>query len=673
MAGAPGASPGPLSRGRPLLAALWSAALFAGGEIVLTLALGWRHPPAYYALCGLLTLTVAGLAGGAAALLRLAVPWAILGWVFAAGLLVYGPEAAIVLGVAALPPVRPARSGPGARGWLLGSCAALGMLLAFPRGEGVAHLTRLAGLLGPTGGEAVGLGVLFGLCYQVVPRVLVRWPRLARAGGGEGWPAILVAAAALLLAAKPFLSRPSGAHRLPRAADLETGVKVDRHSRPHVFLLVVDTLRADRLSVYGYERETTPELARLLAARPNAVVFPRAYANGTWTVPSHASLLTGLLPHEHGSHFALDGSVRFRFGLAEGTKTLAALLREQGYQTLGAFANNWLRIVHRLDEGFDRYLRASHSEPLPFVGEHVRLLLVPGIHPEARKTGARAHAVNQAILSMVEPWSKSGAPLFVFANYADTHGPYVPMPGFRGRFAPASPREEVEHLSILASPAEMEILQARYDEELLYADHQIGLLFAALERLGVLDEAWVFVTSDHGEAFGEHGVTEHGTAVYDEIVRVPLLVFPPAGETIPPAAGPVSLVDVAATIAGLSGADLAGAGGDLRRDPGDPGGVAIEFYGDRGKARRHGGLAAVPAVSVLRGDHKLIRRGADAYELYDLAADPGETRNLAPERPDLVEELKVLLPPWGEPTSLGAGAEPDEKTKSQLRDLGYVE
>ena len=664
-----------IGRWRPLTAVLWGALLFAACETVLSLGLRWNHAPGYFLTCALLTLLPAAVVGSAGALLRFSVPRVILAWIFVAGLLVYGIVAALLLALAAVPPLRSPLGPRTARGWCLGSCAAFALVLAFPRGEGFAHVTGLTGILGPTTGEALGLAVLFAAIYQTVPRLLARFPRRELRWGGEPMLALVVAAAALALSAKPFVTRSPEGRRLPRESERTAAVEVDRLTRPHVFLLVLDTLRADHLSVYGYERETTPSLARLLAERPNGTVFPQAYANGTWTVPSHASLLTGLAPHEHGVHFALDGSVRFGFGLAEDTTTLAAVLRGQGYKTLGTFANNWLRIIRGLDGGFDRYFRAHHSEPLPFVGERLRELLVPGIHPEARKAGARAPDVVDALLSMTGPWAKTGAPLFVFANFGDTHGPYLPMPGFRGRFAPPSWRESIEHVSIHDPAARRTLLEARYDEEILYLDHHLGLLLDELARRGLLDDSWVFLTSDHGEAFGEHGVTEHGTGVYDEIVRVPLIVFPPTGQTISPARGPVSLVDVAATIAALAGASLDGPGRDLRAEAGPDSTVSIEFYGDRSKASRHGDSAAVPAVSFLRGTMKLIRRGEDHYELYDLAADPGETTDLAAARPAVVEELRAHLPIFGVPTPLDPGLSGDAAERArierQLADQGY--
>jgi arylsulfatase A-like enzyme len=441
-----------------------------------------------------------------------------------------------------------------------------------------------------------------------------------------------------------------------------------------VFLLVLDTVRADHLSVYGYERDTTPELARRVAARPNAVVFPQAYANGTWTVPSHASLFTGLTLDEHGAHFDLEGRVRFDFTLPPDKETLAAQLYRRGYATLGTFSNNWLNVMGGMKVGFERFFRSPHSEPLPFVGEALRRRLLPGLHAEVVKGGSRAESVNETLRSMIEPWSRGPRPLYVFANYADAHGPYAPPPPFRGRFQPAGLREAPEHLAIRHDARRLERLEARYDEELLYLDHQLDLLFDWLDERGILARSWVFVTSDHGEAFAEHGVTEHGTAVFNEVIRVPLIVFPPEGASIEHSPAPVSLVDVAATIAAIAGVELDGPGRDLRLPPPADARANVEFYGDARKARIHGPLAVRPARVVLRGGYKLVEYADGQVELYDLASDPGELHDVAAENAALVEELRAQLLPFREPTPLpaGAGGRLARDRLEELRELGYA-
>ncbi len=632
-------------------------------ETVNALAGGGGHPPLYLGLSAGFTLALALAVGAPLALFRASAGFALAGWAAAGGWFCAGWPAALALGGAALGASRLRRVGA-TRPSVLGTCAALGFALALLRGPSIAErLGRPASA--PL--EALGAALLFGAFFGGVPLFLSFVP--PRVTSGPRLAALL--SAGLLLSARPALERPDGLQRLPPAGYAGSAPRVPGPRGPDVFLLVLDTVRADHLTMYGYERDTTPELDRWVQRRANSAVFPRAYANATWTVPSHASLFTGRLPHEHGAHFALDGSLRLAFGIEEQLPTLAERLRSLGYATLGGCANNWLATVKGMDRGFERYLMAPETEALPFVGEALRRRFVPGIHPQATKGGACASAVNTTLLSLIEPWSRGPNPLFVFANYGDAHGPYAPPPPFRGRFAPADRHEPAEHLSLALSPERRSVLQARYDEELCYLDHELGKLLGELEALGLLERSWVFVTADHGEAFGEHGVLEHGTTVFDEVVHIPLIVFPPAGQVLPVDPGPVSLVDVAATIAAIGGSELPGPGRDLRAPRSGDVPAAIEFYGDPSKAALQGELARHPARSVVLGRWKLIELD-DSIALYDLDNDEGEHVNLANALPELARHLRALLPPFAEPVRLGGPDGVHDDVLERLRGLGYV-
>ncbi len=491
--------------------------------------------------------------------------------------------------------------------------------------------------------------------------VFVRIPRHTERDRGQAL--VLVALLALVcvrpaLVPKPdVLPFPPPDRSRPALADAK-----------NVFVLVLDTVRADHLSVYGYERDTTPELARLLAETPRAKVYQRAYSNGTWTVPSHVSLFTGQLPSQHGAHFSLDEGPRFGFAVNPELGMLATALQDAGYITCGVFANHWLRVVAGMHAGFDRYTLASGLRALPLVGEALRAELLPGASPEVSKEAARASVIHRRIRHLLNR-SPEGHPIYVFANYGDAHGPYAPPTPYRGTYAPHSVLERPGHLSIHQDPERHRLLEARYDEEILYLDAQLGEFFGELKERGLFDDSWIFITSDHGEAFGEHGVTEHGTAVYDEVVRIPLIVIPPRGTELPAAQAPVSLVDVTATVAAVCGVEFDSVGRDLRSDL-SGNAARIEFYGDPFKGAIHGPLASLPARSVQQGSFKLIVYAEGRSELYDLEQDPGETRNLAEERPELLEELEALLPEWGTPTDTGPGSGGGAHLEA-LRKLGY--
>ena len=643
-------------------------------EAVYGLSWRWYHQPLYYALIAGLTLAGSLLLGAVLTLVHVSVPKALVLWAaaiagvsnalgpdhalrteeivsFASSVLVAGWMCSRTAGIT--------QATPG----LLGSCAGGGLVVGLLRGAGLASLLRLDGL--PfAAGEALCVALIFAAFFGGLPGLQKRYElRVAPVWG---------TLAALLLtvghSALPLLEAPDGKHRLPPANYTDGSMVSGKH---HVFLLVLDTVRADHLSIYGSERNTTPELDRWVQERDNVVVYPQAYANGAWTVPSHATLFTGLLPNAHGVHFDRDGSgSRYRFGLRDETQTLAEALGESGYARLGSFSNNWLRTIIGMHRGFDRYLLAPNFEPLPFAGEKLRQWLVPGLAPEAAKGGARASDVNRALLSMIEPWAAGSKPLFVFGNYGDAHGPYAPPPGFRGTFAPAGVRERTEHLSLEHSTEELQVLEARYDEEILYLDSELGRFFDEIQRLGIFDDSWVIVTSDHGEAFKEHGLLEHGTTVHNEVTRIPLVIFPPKGIHIPQDGGAVSLADVAKTIAAIGGAKLDGPGRDLRvKRSGQPV-VAIEFYGDAGKAKRHGDMARYPSQAVLWEGYKLIKWGHDYY-LHDIIKDPHERFNLYTHLEALAATMQEMLPKPMDPNAV-EGMDPGEDALKVLRGFGYL-
>jgi len=645
------------------LAVLLAAPALSGVELLLAWAERWFHAPAYFAAVSGLTLAPALAVALLAVLVGLSAPVALPLWAGVCLSFRFGAWPGVAAALAAALALRP-RAARGLAPVPLGLAAAAALACAGLKcGSFAEHLGRKDDPLL----EAVGLVLLLGGTLGLLAQGLARVPaRLALLRP------LVALAPAVLVALQPRLERGDGEHRLPPKGYSASAPRASGEPRPSVFLLVLDTVRADHLPAYGHARMTTPELERLRRERPNAVVFPNAFANGTWTVPSHASLFTGQWPSAHGAHFALDGSVRLGFGLRPELPTLAERLHAGGYATLAGYGNHWLRSVVGLSRGFERYLRAPDKDELPFVGEALRQRFLPGLLWEAAKGCARADEVNATLLSLVRPWSQGPNPLFVFANYVDAHGPYAPPAPFRGRFAPTSLKERSEHLDLAHAPQRRAELEARYDEEILALDHALGQLFAELERLDLLRSAWIFVTSDHGEAFGEHGVLEHGTTVHNEVARVPLLVFPPDGTTLPATDAPVSLVDVAATIAAIGGVELPGPGRDLRAlESAGTHVTAIEFYGDPVKAQHLGALAKRPARSVAVGRHKLIAY-ADAFQLFDLENDPGELVDLAPALPHLVEHLKAFLPEFGVPTIRSDGEALSPEALDELRGLGYV-
>lgn len=401
-------------------------------------------------------------------------------------------------------------------------------------------------------------------------------------------------------------------------------------SRPNVLLLVLDTVRGDHLSMYGYPRRTTPNLDRWAE---ESLVFEAAYANSSWTLPTHASLMTGTDFHEHRA-----GQLRRPY-LDGRLPTLAEVLRSAGYATGGFVANTfWCGRPTGLARGFNHYEdfydnledavgrtvlgRRLYYEVFPRFG----VVDIPG-----RKSAAD---INRALLDWID--GLDGRPFFAFANYLDVHGPYLPRPGFRGRFARDSIQlyrdsDEIE-IGALTGEIELPPLAERramidaYDESLLYLDVQLDRLFDELESRGLLDDTVIVVVSDHGESWGEHGLMYHGHSAYYDQIYVPLMMRYPPGLAPGRFRQAVSVIHVPATILDLLGLPSSLPGQSLRRPPAEP--ALVEVY------RRSLVPSSWPTsrgwVKALVADRwHYVRNESGEEELYDIVADPQELHDLA--------------------------------------------
>ena len=314
---------------------------------------------------------------------------------------------------------------------------------------------------------------------------------------------------------------------------------------PNVLLVVLDTVRADHVSAYGYSRATTPNLEQI--AR-HGVLFEQAFSTSSWTLPAHASLLTGHEAHEHGAEIArYDG----RFPTIEGE-----FLR-RGYRT-GAFSANQFFFTRRngFGVGFLHFQDIFGSNLDRFARTYYGRVLCERVVPRlgyknivGRKSAAE---VNQELLGWVDQDRKR--PFFAVLNYFDAHDPYRPPQPFRGRFSklpdPGGILNELASRSTLKDPRQVQGEMDAYDGAIAYMDDQLGSLFHALDERGLLQNTCILVLSDHGEYFGEHGLYAHPSGLYRMAIQVPLIFYwkghLPEGLRLP--GPPVSLRDVAATL-----------------------------------------------------------------------------------------------------------------------------
>jgi arylsulfatase A-like enzyme len=452
-------------------------------------------------------------------------------------------------------------------------------------------------------------------------------------------------------------------------------------------LIVLDTVRADRLSLYGYPRPTSRTLERLAK---RGIRFDEARATAPWTLASHATMFTGRWPHELG--------VKWRTPLRWNSPTLARYLGAQGYATAGFVANTeYCSSDTALDSGF------AHYEDYELDLEHLRPLrtavlfecawnAVSSVSVWLRDHVATGqfHARLQSVIAwLVAPYRKDAAsinreflgwlshrpeprrPFFAFLNYFDAHTPYLPPEGAGFPFG-LGPRTLADHVLLIDEwkaidksqllPRYRELIRDSYDNCIAYLDARLGELFDALQRRGVLDHTLVIVTADHGEELGEHNLYEHGESLYRPEIRVPLLIVLPARvERSGVVRETVSLRDLAATIIELAGlpagapfpgrslAALWRAGASVASPPSDDlNGVISELAEpnptnpSKGRSPAYRG----PLISLADGEYVYIRNQASGREqLFREGDDPDELVNLAREEAaqPIVKRLRQRL------------------------------
>jgi arylsulfatase A-like enzyme len=430
------------------------------------------------------------------------------------------------------------------------------------------------------------------------------------------------------------------------------------------------------MSVYGYQRDTTPNLSRFLADHPNAVRYEYAFSPASWTVPSHASLLTGLLPSQHrasgqGVAAAVDSAL-YTIPLAADI-TLAEVMHEAGYCTAAVLANANLLRTDGLERGFEAYFQPSGVRRLRLLGERLRRALIPAAYAGI-KPFPLGDLISENVLrlrSECEP-----RPGFLVVNYMDAHSPYLAPPPHANLFAGTGVPQRPLLDPVLSDPPELIALKRdRYDEAIHHLDAELGRLFSALDRAGGMEDSWLFITSDHGNAFREHGTMAHGSSIYNEQVRIPLLVKPPAGIRLDAASGPVSLVDVATTVAAIGGRQGFGVGRDLSGPPDPHHSVWLQFGGRARSGPELGESSEYPARGVIQGRWKLIERSGSEEELYDVVDDPEERLNRSSEHADLRRRLEAALPPpldGQDDETASPGQRLGLDDEEQLRALGYL-
>lgn len=473
----------------------------------------------------------------------------------------------------------------------------------------------------------------------------------------------------------------------------------------NVALIVLDAVRADHVTCYGYGRPTTPQLDRFAQ---EATRYAHVVAPGVWTFPSMASMFTGLYPTRHGLN-------RANRQVPDGLLLLADRLHDAGWQTGGFSANPYVGRTYGFDRGYDQFreywgVAGGGRSRVGGMVNGAYQWLWPRVKGTLKRSQTLTRAYQRYLHRKVEGGDKGaatlvtdaiqwveqardgGRPYFLYAHLMEAHGPLAPPAEYAARFLDEPSLEQARTLNQDAmaymaganplTAQQMDLLVGLYDASISYVDQQLGRL---LEVLG--DDTVVVVTADHGNSFGEHGILDHFFSVHETLAAVPLVIRHPG---IPHGVveRPVGTIDLAPTILEVAGLDTTGLNGiPLSSTSDDTRPCLVTEFLDPPVERfdRFHRFNPGPYRRELRG----VRRGQDKYiwssdghdELYNLTADPLETRNLVDSEPVLLAELRKHHDSWlqqvsagpVDPTATPGDFEVEDDVAATLRTLGYLD
>jgi len=461
-------------------------------------------------------------------------------------------------------------------------------------------------------------------------------------------------------------------------------------SKPNVLLLTLDTVRADHLSLYGYNRDTTPRLAELARV---AAVFSHAAAAGDMTITSHASILTGTYASWNGArpHQSSSGN---GVPISDKYPAMAEILSENGYSTAAVVANSgFLTREWGFDRGFQFFDARGAVRMMPPRKEYLlrygaRQVLHRVIDTsEFDMMFLRAGEINREAYGLLDRARTSGRPFFLFLNYMDAHSPYAPpsqfdelYPSERDLSIPDARYGEL--FDQLAegrgqmSEKERQHYISQYDGAIAYMDAEIGKLIAGLKQRGLFDNTLLIIVSDHGEAFGEHNLIGHGLSVNKDQVDVPLIVKYPRsdqGQRVEERVGHTDILPTVMEVAGIAppqfiqGFGLRGGAGNANRkliSESFPGSGLISLNQKFNRIER----------AIYSGNFKYVDSTSGKHELYDVSADPGESRNLCSANGSQCSGMQHDLEEWEKatPKTVSHGKPLDAQTLERLRSLGYA-
>jgi len=513
-------------------------------------------------------------------------------------------------------------------------------------------------------------------------------------------PARVAASLALLILIAVMISpmvRPGNKSEPAKAANRVAPPAAGSAQKPNVILIVLDTARKDHLSVYGYPRATSPFLQEL---SKESLVFTNFKSVASWTLPAHASLFTGLEPHQHQAHERLDSPMARPLG--KSFQTLAELLKAAGYRTGAVAANfSYLTPDYGLDQGFDYFHSEYNVRSINLLKmDLMRILMNTGLmarlgnfiswddpdiyYYRYYRPYPSAGEVNDLALGWLAK-NCMGKPCFLFLNYMEAHGPGLPEKSYLGSFGNHSLAisywgriSYFWHLSnnqfeaalngtLPISASDQELLNSLYDCQIKYLDHQLESLVRALKEMNLYDNSLIIITADHGQLLGEHHLLLHSSALYEEVLSIPLLIKTPFSRQI----GRVEEIGVLTQLFKYLLENVTGSG-DYQWKP-DPGRIYLaEKFAKR--ISDQSGRYSPDLLAIYDHQYKIIITDNKTYQVYDLGQDPREKNNLALTRKELIEKYRQFAGEiFKQMQGQGKGKpklSPEEQNR--LRALGYL-
>jgi arylsulfatase A-like enzyme len=455
----------------------------------------------------------------------------------------------------------------------------------------------------------------------------------------------------------------------------------NKHTTPNIILISIDSLRSDHLSCYGYARETTPNIDKL---SDKSTVFLNAVSTTSWTLPAHISMFTGLYSIQHGV-------IYYGYALSKDIPTLPQILKDNGYYTFGIFSGPYLHPAFGFSRGFDEYKDCSSS--VSFLNDDQKKYLKDDLAFN-NNIHLRSHQdiTGQKIYDTFSKWFENRGkdkPIFSFIHCWDVHYDFIPPPPFDSYFDPhyqgtLSPERYQSNPRINPDMCsrDLEHIIALYDGEIRWTDHIVGKILDLLKKSNMMKNTMIIITADHGEAFFEHGFSCHNNNLFDEEIRIPMIVYYPEKFPGLKIKKQVSIIDILPTIFEILG----------KKTPDYLHGISLL------KEIEQGFIRDKPLLMELDGPnfYKAIRndKWKFVYDykkslpmFFDLVNDPEEKNSLIPL------SQPVVIPEWVKKDIMSGvkyyksildNIKPfkavkaeksniDEATQKHLKSLGYVD